>query len=74
MTLEAYENETTEIVTSFLRHKISFPECIESLNAAFERYIPEMTGEHITRLRIVVLANNEIVMKEMEKRVGSGPL
>ena len=29
---------------------------------------PRLTGEQIARLRIVMLANNEIVMKELEKR------
>jgi len=66
--MEAYETETTEIVKSFLQHEIDFPECIEALNAALARFVPRMTTEQIVRLRIVMLANNEIVMKEMERR------
>ena len=66
--MEAYEIETTEIVKSFLQRKIDFPECIEALNAALARLVPNMTGGQISRLRMVMLANNEIVMKEMEQR------
>jgi hypothetical protein len=31
-----------------------------------------MNGEQIVRLRAVMLANNDIVMKEMEHRVADG--
>ena len=66
--MEAYETEANEIVKRFLEHKIDFPECIEALNAALVRFVPRMTSPQIARLRVVMLANNEIVMKEMEKR------
>jgi hypothetical protein len=49
--MEAYEAETTEIVTSFLQHEINFPECIEGLNAAFARFVPKMTGGTGARVR-----------------------
>ena len=66
--MEVYERETTEIINLFLRHRLDFPSCIAALDAALARFIPRLTGEQITRLRIVMLANNEIVMKELEKR------
>jgi hypothetical protein len=66
--MEVYERETTEIVNRFLRHRLSFPECIGALDAALADLIPRLTGDQIARLRIVMLANNEIVMKEMERR------
>ena len=53
---------------SFLAHRISFPDCIASLDAALAALVPTLTGEQISRLRIVMLANTEIVMKKMEKR------
>ena len=50
----------------FLERRLSFPDCIAALDAALAGLIPTLTGEQIPRLRIVMLANNEIVMKEME--------
>jgi hypothetical protein len=66
--VEVYERETHEVIKRFLGHRLSFPECISALDAALADLIPRLTGEQITRLRIVMLANNEIVMKEMERR------
>lgn len=66
--MEVYERETQEIIRRFLAHRLSFPECIAALDAALAGVIPTLTGEQIPRLRIVMLANNEIVMKEMERR------
>jgi len=70
--VEAYETETTEIVKRFLGRGLEFPDCISALDAALTRFVPRLTGEQITRLRIVMLANNEIVMKEMEQRGAGG--
>jgi hypothetical protein len=70
--VEAYETETTEIVKRFLRHRLNFPDCISALDAALACFVPRLTSEQISRLRIIVLANNEIVMKEMEQRSASG--
>ena len=63
-----YESETSEIIRRFLAQKLTFAECISSLDAALAGMIPRLTGEQIKRLRIVMLANNEIVMKELERR------
>jgi len=35
---------------------------------ALVRFVPRLIGESISRLRIIILANNEIVMKQMERR------
>ncbi len=70
--MDAYETETTEIVQRFLRHRLEFPDCISALDAALTRFVPRMTGDQLTRLRIVMLSNNDIVMKEMEERVSDG--
>lgn len=66
--MEAYEHRTKEIIALFLNHKITFPECIAALDAALTAFVPELKGEQLERLRIVMLANNEIVMKEMARR------
>jgi hypothetical protein len=66
--MEVYERETEEVIRRFLARRISFPECIAALDAALAGLIPTLTGEQLPRLRVVMLANNEIVMKEMERR------
>jgi hypothetical protein len=71
--MEIYECDTREIIGRFLRHKLSFQDCIAALNGALARPIPRLAGEQIARLRIVGLANNQIVMKEMERRGPPGP-
>jgi len=65
--MEAYERETKAVIDRFLRHELSFPECIAALDAALADFMPRMTGDQIARVRTVMLANNEIVMKEMER-------
>jgi hypothetical protein len=66
--VKAYENDTHEIVKRFLAHGLTFPECIAALDAALADLIPRLQDGQLPRLRIVILANNEIVMKEMERR------
>jgi len=68
--MEVYKRETQRVIKRFLGHRLSFPECIAGLDAAFADLIPRLTAEQSTRLRIVMLANNETVMKEMERRGG----
>ena len=70
--IEVYERETDEIVKRFLSGRVSFPDCIAALDAALAALVPTLTGEDIRRLRVVMLANNEIVMSEMQRR-GSPP-
>ena len=66
--MEVYERETAKVIRRFLPRRISFPECIAALDAALAGLIPRLTGKQIPQLRIVMLANNEIVMKEMARR------
>jgi hypothetical protein len=72
--MEAYERETRAMIERFLRHEISFPDCIAALDAALADLIPRLTGEQLTPLRALMLANNDIVMKEMERRGGAEDL
>ena len=69
--MEAYERETRAMIERFLRHEISFPDCIAALDAALADLIPRLTGEQLTPLRALMLCNNDIVMKEMERRGGT---
>ena len=66
--MEVYERETTEVVKLFLAGKLSFRACIAALDSAFEDLIPRLKAEDATRLRIVMLSNNEVVLNEMERR------
>jgi hypothetical protein len=66
--MESYKSETREVVNRFLRHKLDFPDCIAALNAALAAFISTVNPKELSALRHVVLANNEIVMQEMERR------
>ncbi len=56
------------MVKLFLARALSFTACIAALDSALEDLIPRLKVEDATRLRIVMLSNNEIVMNEMERR------
>ena len=66
--MDVYERETGEVVKRFLTGRLSFTACIAALDSALEDLIPRLNPEDATRLRIVMLSNNEIVMNEMERR------
>jgi hypothetical protein len=63
-----YKHETKIVVNRFLRDRISFPECIAALDAALAGLVPRLTPEQIAPIRAIMLANNETVMKELERR------
>jgi hypothetical protein len=71
--MEVYKSETRDIVRRFLARKLSFSECIAALDAAFARLMPRLQSKDIPALRIEMLANNEAVMKEMERRGSPQP-
>ncbi len=60
------------MIRRFLAHELNFPQCIAALDSALAGLLPRLNGEEITRLRIVMLANNEIVMREMQRRDATG--
>ena len=66
--MEVYKKETREIIRRFLAHQLGFPECIAALDSALAELTPTLTGDQLPELRAVMLANNEEVMKEMERR------
>jgi hypothetical protein len=68
--MEAYKRATKRVVNSFLRHEISFPECVHALDAALAKSIPRLKPEELPELRAWMLTNNGIVMKEMHRREG----
>jgi hypothetical protein len=66
--MEVYQTETRKVIKRFLHYHLSFDGCIHALDAALGRLIPRMPQEELPALRVLILANNEIVMKEMERR------
>jgi len=66
--MEVYKGETCEVLNRFLHHRLSFPNCIAALDAALAGLVPRLTAEQIAPLRAIMLANNAIVMEEMERR------
>ncbi len=69
--MEEYKIHTTRTVNRFLRRQLSFANCIAYLDDAFARLVPQLRSEDIDVVRAVMLANNERVMKEMERRAAA---
>ena len=66
--MEVYKSETKEVLNRFLGRRLSFPACIAALDAALAGLLPRLRSEELPALRELVLANNAIVMNEMERR------
>ena len=66
--MEVFKRKTRAIINLFLRGGVSFPSCITSLDTAFAELVPRLKKEQIPELRALTMANNETVMKEMERR------
>jgi hypothetical protein len=66
--MEVYKSETTEVLSRFLGRRLSFPACIAALDAALAGLLPRLRADELPALRELMLANNAIVMKEMERR------
>jgi CRP/FNR family transcriptional regulator, cyclic AMP receptor protein len=66
--MEVYKSETKELIRRFLAHRLSFPDCVAALDDALADLTSRLTGEQIAPLRVLILENNQIVMKEMERR------
>jgi len=68
ISMEVYRRETRHVIKRFLDHRLGFADCIAGLDAALAGLIPRLTGQHLAPLRALMLANNETVMREMERR------
>jgi len=66
--MEVYKSETREVLNRFLGRRLSFPVCIAALDSALAGLLPRLRTEELPALRELMLANNAIVMKEMERR------
>lgn len=66
--MEVYKSETQEVLRRFLARRLSFPDCIAALDAALAGLLPRLRAEELPALRELMLANNAVVMNEMERR------
>ncbi len=66
--MEVYKSETKEVLSRFLGRRLSFPDCIAALDAALAGLLPRLRPEELPALRELMLENNAVVMKEMERR------
>jgi hypothetical protein len=66
--MEVYKSETKEVLSRFLGRRLSFPDCIAALDAALAGLLPRLQPEELPALRELMMSNNAIVMKEMERR------
>jgi hypothetical protein len=66
--MEVYKSETQEVLRRFLGRRLKFPDCIAALDAALAGLLPRLRPEELPALRELMLANNAVVMKEMERR------
>jgi hypothetical protein len=66
--MEVYKSETKEVLSRFLGRRLSFPDCIAALDSALAGLLPRLRSDELPVLRELMLANNAIVMKEMERR------
>ncbi len=66
--METYKSETQRAIKRFLRSQISFGRCIHALDAALASFISRMRPRDLPALRALMLANHEVMMKEMDRR------
>jgi len=66
--MEVYKSETREVLSRFLSRRITFQGCIAALDAALAGLLPRLRSDELPALRELMLANNDVVMKEMERR------
>ncbi len=67
-----YERKTREIVSRFIRGRLSFPACISALDAALTELVPRLTDGQLPELRVLMLANLSRVNFELERRGPAG--
>ena len=67
-----YERTTREIVSRFISHGLTFPDCISALDAALTKLQPRLKDGQLPALRVMMLANLARVNFEMEQRGPAG--
>ncbi len=64
--MEVYKRETKETLKRLLEEEIGLPECRSALNAAFADVVIRLDGKQFDSLRVLLMAYDEILTKEME--------
>jgi CRP/FNR family transcriptional regulator, cyclic AMP receptor protein len=66
--MEVYKSETRKVIRRFLNNRISFEECMAGLDSALAALTSRLSGGLEGPVRALILENNDIVMREMERR------
>ncbi len=66
--MEAYKRETQRVIQMFLNHEITFNECLAALDVALGALLPRLRVEQRASLHDLILANEEIVRRERQRR------
>jgi CRP-like cAMP-binding protein len=66
--MEVFKSEAREVIRRFVDRRLTFPQCVVALEDALADVTPRLSGPQIPLLHALILQNNSIVMKEMEKR------
>lgn len=66
--MEVFRRETEETFSRFLAQRLNFTQCLSMLDSARDSLIPNLRVEQRESFRLLILANNEQVMEEMERR------
>ena len=69
--MKTYKRETKKILGCFLQHQITCNECLDVLDEALDRLISRGPREEFSTLCTLMLANKEIVMKEVARRAST---
>ena len=69
--MEVYKRETEEILRRLLERETGLSECKSALNAAFADVLVRLDGKQLDSLRVLLMAHDDIVTKEMETRRGA---
>jgi len=71
--VKQYRSETRDVVRRFRYHQLTLTNCIACLDEALVGFMLRMKIEDRDELRVVMLANNDAVMKEVAERSANGP-
>jgi hypothetical protein len=66
--VEAYKRETQRVIQMFLDHEITLAECRSALDTALGALLPTLRVEQRASLHDLILANEQVVIKERESR------
>lgn len=66
--MEVYKRDTQRVIRMLLDHEITFAECRSALDTALGSLLPTLRVEQRASLHDLILANEEILRSERERR------